>query len=66
MRIKVEIKMLYKKKQHLNTVLYELHLQNSKQWKTWWLHIEHNINIKLQSKKEEKIFNAKQENRHPC
>jgi hypothetical protein len=32
----------------INKDLYQLHLHNANTWNTWWLHIEHQINRKLQ------------------
>jgi hypothetical protein len=36
LRIKNEIKFLYKKKQHLNKQLYDLHIQNANEWGNIW------------------------------
>jgi hypothetical protein len=36
LRIKNEIKFLYKKKQHLNKELYNLHIQNANEWGNIW------------------------------
>ena len=47
-RIKNEIKFLYKKKEQLNTQLYYKHLQNANTWQKTWNIIEDTINEKLQ------------------
>jgi hypothetical protein len=36
LRVKNEIKFLYKKKQHLNKQLYDLHIQNANEWGNIW------------------------------
>jgi hypothetical protein len=46
-RLKQEIKLLYKKKQHINNELYKIHLYNMHIWKESWDNTEHNINKKL-------------------
>jgi hypothetical protein len=40
-RIKYEIKYLYKKKQQLNLQLYQIHLHNSKKWRRTWDIVEY-------------------------
>jgi hypothetical protein len=48
MRVKYEIKFLYKKKQQLNPQLYRCHLENAGKWDIYWTHIEKIINQKLE------------------
>jgi hypothetical protein len=47
-RIRNEIKFLYKKKQHLNRLLYESHLDNAFVWDKLWTVFESSINGKLE------------------
>jgi archaellum component FlaC len=42
-RIKDEIKFLYKKKEKLNQELYKLHLQTAQEWETTWRIIQNSI-----------------------
>jgi hypothetical protein len=46
-RIKEEIRHLYKKKQQLNTQLYKLHLQLANEWGNMWTYIQNTIDTKL-------------------
>jgi hypothetical protein len=48
-RIRNEIKFLYKKKQQLNRLLYESHLDNALVWDKLWIVIESSINGKLEA-----------------
>jgi hypothetical protein len=48
LRIKNEIKFLYRKKQQLNTQLYHKHIQSGNNWQHIWPNIEQSINQKLQ------------------
>jgi hypothetical protein len=48
LRIKNEIKFLYKKKQSLNIQLYHIHIYNANIWQQIWNNIEQSINQKLQ------------------
>jgi hypothetical protein len=48
MRVRYEIKMLYKKKQLLNKELYKTQLLNANRWGRTWENIEQNIQEKLQ------------------
>jgi hypothetical protein len=56
-RIQNEIKFLYKKKQQINQELHVNHLYNANKWQNVWIHIEQNINTKLQLEIETKIKN---------
>jgi hypothetical protein len=47
-RIRNEIKFLYKKKQQLNRLLYESHLDNAFVWDKLWNVLESNIDEKLE------------------
>jgi hypothetical protein len=48
LRIKNEIKFIYRKKQQLNTHLYQTHINNSNIWQQTWDNIERSIEQKLQ------------------
>ena len=48
LRIRNEIKFLYKKKQQLNIQLYHAHIYNANIWQQTWDNIEESINHKLQ------------------
>jgi predicted RND superfamily exporter protein len=56
-RIKNEIKFLYKKNQQINKEFYVNHLYNVNHWQNIWIHIEQNINTKLRLEIETKIKN---------
>jgi hypothetical protein len=49
LRIKNEIKMLYKKKSMLNKALYTLHIKNGNTWKNMWDIIAQNIDNTLEN-----------------
>jgi hypothetical protein len=49
LRIKNEIKYLYRKKYHLNKELYHIQTQTANIWKDTWGNIEQAINQKLQN-----------------
>jgi hypothetical protein len=49
LRMKNEIKFLYKKKQQLNKELCYIHIQSANTWKYTWNNIEKSINQKLQN-----------------
>jgi hypothetical protein len=59
--IKDEIKYLYKKKDHLNTLLYKAHLQASNTWGKTWYVISNSIHesIKLTLTKKYQSLNSK-------
>jgi hypothetical protein len=59
LRIKNEIKFLYKRKQQLDKELYYIHIQYTNTWKYTWNNIEQSINQKLQNKM--KIIHEKQQ-----
>ena len=54
MRIRDEIRFLYKKKQQLNNTLYKIHLKAAQEWGNSWYIILHSIidstNLKLERK----------------
>jgi hypothetical protein len=52
LRIKNEIKFLYRKKQQINEQLYHTHIHNANIWKQAWDNIEQAINDKLQLEME--------------
>ena len=60
LRIKNEIKFLYKKKQQLNTQLYHAHIHNANIWQQTWDSIEKSINHKLQQEMK-KVYLKQQE-----
>jgi hypothetical protein len=62
LRIKNEIKFLYKKKQQLNRELHHPHIQNANTWKHTWNNTEQSINQKLQG--DMKIIHQKQQQMH--
>jgi hypothetical protein len=49
LRIKNEIKMLYKKKSKLNKTLYTLHIKNANTWNNIWDIIAQNIDNTLEN-----------------
>jgi hypothetical protein len=53
-RIKEELKFLYKKKSNLNIQLYSKHLQAATYWGKAWYIIENNINESLKSQLDKK------------
>jgi hypothetical protein len=48
LRVKLEIKSLYKKKQHLNTLTYQKHVEMANAWGNNWPNIEKRLIQKLQ------------------
>jgi hypothetical protein len=48
MRVRYEVKLLYKKKQLINKELNKIQLHNANEWGRVWENIEQNIQIKLQ------------------
>jgi hypothetical protein len=65
LRIKNEIKFLYKKRQQLNKELRYIHIQNSNTWKYTLNNIEQSINQKLQNKqqREQRVIWSKHTNK---
>jgi hypothetical protein len=60
MRVKFEIKHLYKKKQFLNQLLFKSHLENANKWDLYWTHIEQKLNAKLQNEMKHKHLRLNQ------
>jgi hypothetical protein len=54
-RIKEEIKLLYKKKERLNTALYNTHLQAAKEWGNSW-HLIHQSILNTTNQESEKKY----------
>ena len=46
-RINQEIKFLYRKKQHINQKLYNIHLECARQYNSMWQYVQQNIDTKL-------------------
>jgi hypothetical protein len=69
-RIKDELKFLYKKKQHLNTELYNAHLKAAQEWNGTW-HLISNcvhatVNLETTKKYNTKLDRlSKQQTKHP-
>jgi phage terminase Nu1 subunit (DNA packaging protein) len=61
LRIKNEIKYLYKKKQQLNKQMYSLHIENANIWGNLWHIISNNINNTLESEMKQKYNNINNE-----
>jgi hypothetical protein len=57
LRVKNEIKMLYKKKSMLNKTLYTLHIKNANTWKNMWDIISQNIDNTLENLMKTKYNN---------
>jgi hypothetical protein len=60
LRIKNEIKFVYKKKQQLNVQLYQAHVSNANIWQNIWNNIEQSIEEKLKLEME-KVYKTQQQ-----
>jgi hypothetical protein len=64
-RMNKEIKFLYRKKQHLNELLYHTHLECSTSWASMWQHIQNEVDSFLHTKMDAIYHNLNKNKKLP-